>query len=184
MLTLIDWVVFSGVMRGEVASEGTPRGHRPLPLASAPPHTLTSQPPFAYCCTAPRPAGQRNEYFNFRAISLWLLSAMYQCTIICFFVLYGCSNTIADREAGHPYTMWQMGIVMYSIVIVTVHMQVRGVCGGCAAGLAPKARDPPLGSADRVCACARAGRQLACMGSVLSTGVADACRCASAAARR
>ncbi|KAG2495688.1 hypothetical protein HYH03_006288 [Edaphochlamys debaryana] len=68
--------------------------------------------------------GQRNEYFNFKAIALWLLSSMYQCAIIMVFVLVGCNSTEVDRESGNPYTMWQTGVLMYTVVVITVHMQV------------------------------------------------------------
>ncbi|KAG2453313.1 hypothetical protein HYH02_001537 [Chlamydomonas schloesseri] len=68
--------------------------------------------------------GQRNEYFNFKAIALWLLSSMYQCCIIMVFVLIGCNATEVDRDGGNPYTMWQTGVLMYSCVVITVHFQV------------------------------------------------------------
>ncbi|GFR43006.1 hypothetical protein Agub_g4006 [Astrephomene gubernaculifera] len=68
--------------------------------------------------------GQRNQYFNFRAIALWLLSSMYQCAVIMAFVLLGCRSIYADRANGNPYTMWQTGVLMFSCVVVTVHFQV------------------------------------------------------------
>lgn len=70
------------------------------------------------------PTGQRNEYFNFKAIALWLLSSMYQCCVIMVFVLIGCNSTEVDRDGGNPYTMWQTGVLMYSCVVITVHFQV------------------------------------------------------------
>ncbi|PNH05393.1 Phospholipid-transporting ATPase 3 [Tetrabaena socialis] len=68
--------------------------------------------------------GQRNEYFNFRAISLWLLSSLYQCSVIMVFVLWGCRPTTSDRASGQPYSMWQTGVLMFTCVVVTVHFQV------------------------------------------------------------
>ncbi|GIL71194.1 hypothetical protein Vretimale_17772 [Volvox reticuliferus] len=68
--------------------------------------------------------GQRNEYFNFRAIVLWLMSSLYQTAIIMVFILWGCRSTVSDRADGNPYTMWQTGLLMFSCVVVTVHFQV------------------------------------------------------------
>ncbi|GLC46227.1 hypothetical protein PLESTM_001842700 [Pleodorina starrii] len=68
--------------------------------------------------------GQRNEYFNFRAIALWLLSSLYQTAIIMVFILWGCRSTVSDRADGNPYTMWQTGVLMFSCVVITVHFQV------------------------------------------------------------
>ncbi|GLI58430.1 hypothetical protein VaNZ11_000135 [Volvox africanus] len=68
--------------------------------------------------------GQRNEYFNFRAIVLWLISSLYQTAIIMVFILWGCRSTVSDRADGNPYTMWQTGLLMFTCVVVTVHFQV------------------------------------------------------------
>jgi hypothetical protein len=81
--------------------------------------------------------GQRNEYFNFRAIALWLLSALYQCAVTMVLILLGCRSTAVDRASGQPFTMWMTGLVMFSSIIVTVHFQasqgssVRGRLLGC-----------------------------------------------------
>ena len=82
------------------------------------------------------PAGQRNEYFNFRAIALWLISSLYQCAVLMVFVLVGCPATASDRAGGQAYTMWQTGVLMFSAIVITVHVQVgeRGGEAGRGAG--------------------------------------------------
>lgn len=69
-------------------------------------------------------AGQRNDYFGFRAISIWLISSLYQTFVVFFFVVYGCSPLTSDRAGGQPYSMWQTGVVLFSVIIITVHLQV------------------------------------------------------------
>eukprot|EP00195_Chlamydomonas_chlamydogama_P002386 CAMPEP_0202922204 /NCGR_PEP_ID=MMETSP1392-20130828/77797_1 /ASSEMBLY_ACC=CAM_ASM_000868 /TAXON_ID=225041 /ORGANISM="Chlamydomonas chlamydogama, Strain SAG 11-48b" /LENGTH=1321 /DNA_ID=CAMNT_0049615821 /DNA_START=167 /DNA_END=4132 /DNA_ORIENTATION=- len=71
--------------------------------------------------------GQKNTYFNFWAITGWLATSLLQCAIIMVLVLVGCYPTMIDREGGDPFTMYEVGVLMFSIIIVTVHFQVAMV---------------------------------------------------------
>jgi phospholipid-transporting ATPase len=75
---------------------------------------------------APLP-GQRNLYFNLRAISAWLFTAVVHAVIILATVMMGAHSTEADREAGQSLAVGQDGILMFSIVIITVHAQLAVV---------------------------------------------------------
>ncbi len=69
-------------------------------------------------------AGQRNQYLTFSAISGWLLSALFQCAVIMVFMMVGCGTPVVGHANGQPFGMFEVGIYMFSIVIVTVHMEV------------------------------------------------------------
>jgi hypothetical protein len=72
-------------------------------------------------------AGQQNLYFNLRAIVGWLLIAVMHASIILAAVVVGADPTEVDRPSGHTTSLGQNGILMFSIVIITVHAQL-GCC--------------------------------------------------------
>ena len=39
-------------------------------------------------------------------------------------VLLGCPPTVISRQSGEPFGMYEVGVLMYSTIIVTVHLQV------------------------------------------------------------
>lgn len=80
----------------------------------------------ATCLSRPQlyKQGQQNLYLSFWAITGWLASAFYQSAIIMSFMLVGCASVNIGRSNGQPFTMWETGVTMFSIVLVTVHIQV------------------------------------------------------------
>jgi hypothetical protein len=50
-------------------------------------------------------AGQQNTYFNFWAITGWLVTALWQAAVIMVLVLLGCSSTTIAHKNGMPFTM-------------------------------------------------------------------------------
>lgn len=61
------------------------------------------------------------------AIAGWLTTALYQVIIITVFVLYGSRSTNIDRHSGHVTTMYQDGVTMFSVILITVHVQMLTV---------------------------------------------------------
>lgn len=51
-------------------------------------------------------------------------NAFLQCGIICVVVLVGCSSVFSDRGNGTTYTQYQTGVLMFSIIVVTVHVHI------------------------------------------------------------
>ncbi|MEW5306196.1 MAG: hypothetical protein WDW36_008680 [Sanguina aurantia] len=71
--------------------------------------------------------GQRNEYFNRNAIVGWICVALYQVAIIVLFVLYGSRATVIYSERGDCVTMFQTGVIMYTIILIVVHCQMLSI---------------------------------------------------------
>eukprot|EP00798_Chlamydomonas_sp_ICE-L_P023701 gene23701-9242_t len=71
--------------------------------------------------------GQANTYLNFWAIAAWLSTAIFQCCVVFAIVMIGSLPTLIDRSAGNPMTMYQTGITLYSIIIITVHLEVISI---------------------------------------------------------
>jgi hypothetical protein len=68
--------------------------------------------------------GQKNMYFNLRAILGWLSVAMLHALIILLVVLLGADGMEADRFTGITWGLQQNGVLMFSIVVITVHLQL------------------------------------------------------------
>lgn len=68
--------------------------------------------------------GQKNIYFNLRAILGWLSVAMLHALIILLIVLLGADGLEADRGTGVTWGLQQNGVLMFSIVVITVHLQL------------------------------------------------------------
>lgn len=64
--------------------------------------------------------GQRNTAYNFRVFLSWLLSALWQSAIM-FFVVYWGFGDYPDAS-GETLGMWAFGTVVFSVVVVTVHV--------------------------------------------------------------
>mmetsp|Transcript_27781 Transcript_27781/g.60882 ORF Transcript_27781/g.60882 Transcript_27781/m.60882 type:complete len:264 (-) Transcript_27781:250-1041(-) len=71
--------------------------------------------------------GTQNTYFNAWAISGWLFSAVYQSGIVLVMVLVGYPPWLADRAGGQAVTMYQAGVLMFSTILVTVHLQLVSI---------------------------------------------------------
>ena len=82
------------------------------------------QPP--HPAPAPR-AGQRNAYFDARAIAGWLLTALLHAGLILAAVLAGAQAAGVDRASGAAPGLGQGGVLMFTAVIVTVHCQLGAV---------------------------------------------------------
>jgi phospholipid-transporting ATPase len=72
-------------------------------------------------------AGQRNVYFNLTAIVGWLGTALLHAALTLSMVMSGADATTADRDNGHTWSLQQNGLLMFTIVIITVHLQLSVV---------------------------------------------------------
>ena len=74
------------------------------------------------------PAGQRNQNFNALAIGGWLLIALYQAGVITSFIIIGHDSRTISRSAGQPFSMFESGVCMFTIVVTVVHLEAMQVC--------------------------------------------------------
>lgn len=88
-------------------------------------HTLL--PPIPLLLLSSHLSGQRNEYFNRNAIMGWICVALYQVAVIVIFVLYGSRATVIYSERGDCVTMFQTGVLMYTIILIVVHCQMLSI---------------------------------------------------------
>ncbi|KAG1671350.1 hypothetical protein FOA52_002960 [Chlamydomonas sp. UWO 241] len=70
---------------------------------------------------------QKNTYFNFMAIVGWLVSSVYQCAVIFVFVMLGCTPRTVSRQGGAVFGTYETGVLMFSCIILTVHLQIASV---------------------------------------------------------
>jgi hypothetical protein len=66
-------------------------------------------------------------YFDLKSILGWLGTSFLHATIIMTMVMCGADSLEVDRKDGHTWTLQQNGILMFSIVVVTVHLQLAVV---------------------------------------------------------
>eukprot|EP00177_Eucheuma_denticulatum_P008860 GFKZ01016086.1.p1 GENE.GFKZ01016086.1~~GFKZ01016086.1.p1 ORF type:complete len:1561 (+),score=231.62 GFKZ01016086.1:115-4683(+) len=64
--------------------------------------------------------GQRNSAFNFRVFVSWLFAAIWQSAVIYYVCLWGFGDN--PGSDGRMLGMWPFGVVVYSAVIITVHV--------------------------------------------------------------
>lgn len=97
-----------------------------LPLAAPLPHTHSQHHRFVpHHTTAPRPStGQKNLYFSLPAIVGWLGTAFLHAALIVIMVLLGADSLDSDSSGGHPWSLLRNGLLMFTIVIITVHLQL------------------------------------------------------------
>lgn len=74
-------------------------------------------------CPLP-PAGQQNLYFSLPAIVGWLGTAFFHAALIVVMVLLGADSLDSDSGAGHAWSLLRNGLLMFTIVIITVHLQL------------------------------------------------------------
>lgn len=70
------------------------------------------------------PAGQRNLYFSLPAIVGWLGTAFFHAALIVVMVLVGAGSLDSDSASGHTWSLLRNGLLMFTIVIITVHLQL------------------------------------------------------------
>lgn len=70
--------------------------------------------------------GQRNSSFSLGVQAAWLLHGVLHAgiTVTIVFLSTGSSS---DRKSGATYSHWQVGVLLFSCVVVTVHMQLASV---------------------------------------------------------
>lgn len=66
--------------------------------------------------------GQRNTAYNFRVFLSWLLSALWQSATIFFVVYWGFGD--APDSSGQSFGMWAFGTVVFSVVVVNIHVML------------------------------------------------------------
>jgi phospholipid-transporting ATPase len=70
------------------------------------------------------PAGQQNLYFSLPAIVGWLGTALLHAAVIVITVLLGADSLDSDSRHGHAWSLLRNGLLMFTIVIITVHLQL------------------------------------------------------------
>ena len=70
--------------------------------------------------------GQRNEYFSIKVRSLWMLNSFYSGIIVSLFVVLG-SWPSADGPNGQPVERASMGVIAYTVILITVMVQLATV---------------------------------------------------------
>lgn len=68
--------------------------------------------------------GQRNLYFSLPAIVGWLGTAFFHAALIVVMVLVGADSLDSDSASGHTWSLLRNGLLMFTIVIITVHLQL------------------------------------------------------------
>ncbi|GIL66626.1 hypothetical protein Vafri_20112 [Volvox africanus] len=68
--------------------------------------------------------GVANEAFSLGRIAAWLAAAAVQAGVLLAMVLVGASGTAASGPEGIPYGMAQVGAVLFTAVLLTVHLQL------------------------------------------------------------
>lgn len=67
--------------------------------------------------------GINNSYFNWRARAGWVTSAVIQSVLVFFPSLYATGVDAAWRN-GQEYSLWMSGVTTFSVVVITVHLQL------------------------------------------------------------
>jgi phospholipid-transporting ATPase len=68
--------------------------------------------------------GQRNDYFTWRVIAYWVLNGFWQSVVAFLAVFWGEYRLASDRSGGQLMEMWGAGSAMYTIVVITVTLQL------------------------------------------------------------
>lgn len=72
-------------------------------------------------------SGQENLYFSLPAIVGWLGTALLHAAIVVTMVMTGSDSLESDRFAGNSWSLLQSGLLMFTVVIITVHLQLAMV---------------------------------------------------------
>lgn len=67
-------------------------------------------------------AGIENAYFRFSTCAWWMLDGVWQSLLLFSIVFY--SNYLSASEDGHPVELWNCGTVLYTSVIIAVHLRL------------------------------------------------------------
>lgn len=69
-------------------------------------------------------AGQQNLYFSLPAIVGWLGTALLHAALTVAMVLVGSDSLESDRHAGSAWSLQQSGLLMFTTVVITTHLQL------------------------------------------------------------
>jgi hypothetical protein len=70
------------------------------------------------------PAGQQNLYFDLPAIVGWLGMALLHAAMTVMLVLVGSDSLESERNSGAIWSLQQNGLLMFTTVVITVHLQL------------------------------------------------------------
>lgn len=70
------------------------------------------------------PPGQQNLYFSLPAIVGWLGTALLHAAITVAMVMTGSDSLESDRATAQSWSLPQNGLLMFTVVIITVHLQL------------------------------------------------------------
>ncbi|PNW75666.1 hypothetical protein CHLRE_12g536050v5 [Chlamydomonas reinhardtii] len=71
--------------------------------------------------------GIANRDFNAATILGWMFSALLQSGIILVLCLVGCRGTTASADHGIPWSMAEVGVVMFTSIVLTIHLHLTMV---------------------------------------------------------
>ena len=67
-------------------------------------------------------AGIENKYFTFATCAWWMLDGVWQSIVLFSIVFF--ANFLSAAEDGRPVELWNCGTVLYTSVIVAVHLRL------------------------------------------------------------
>ncbi|KAG2438842.1 hypothetical protein HXX76_005382 [Chlamydomonas incerta] len=71
--------------------------------------------------------GIANRDFNAATILGWMFSSLLQSGIILVLCLVGCSGTTASADHGIPWSMAEVGVVLFTAIVLTIHLHLSMV---------------------------------------------------------
>ena len=72
-------------------------------------------------------AGPRNRYFDLKAVVGWLVNSAFQSVVVFVMVMGALAPERADRHTGRTAGQWQTGATLFTVVIITVHLEISSV---------------------------------------------------------
>ncbi|KAK9844803.1 hypothetical protein WJX74_007043 [Apatococcus lobatus] len=72
-------------------------------------------------------AGPKNLCFSYRSVAYWLANAFMHAGMLFTMVILGTRSTQVDRKSGRTYTHWEVGSIMFTAAVFTVHLQLAAM---------------------------------------------------------
>ncbi|KAK9864093.1 hypothetical protein WJX84_000818 [Apatococcus fuscideae] len=72
-------------------------------------------------------AGPKNLCFSYKSVAFWLANAFLHAGILFTMVILGTKSTYIDRSSGMTYTHWEVGTIMFTTAVFTVHLQLAAM---------------------------------------------------------
>ncbi|BDA43574.1 Phospholipid-transporting ATPase 3 [Coccomyxa sp. Obi] len=72
-------------------------------------------------------AGPKNLYFRPWALAGWVVNAIFQAAVMFVMVMFATQSIYADRSSGTTFTHWEVGSILFTVVVVTVHLEIASI---------------------------------------------------------